>query len=145
MADFLAKTQNDIAKRIAALEPAVAEYRQLQDAAKALSQLNGAAPAAAPRRRGRPPGSGKRASAKKAAAAPAPKAASAPKRNRGGRPKGSGTRSVQALALIQQQPGITIAEMAGKMGISKTYLYRVLPGLQKDGKVKSEGRGWHPK
>lgn len=140
MADFLAGMQSEIAKRIAALEPAVAEHQRLQEAAAALGQLNGVA-AQAPRRRGRPPGSGKRASAK----APARKAAAAPKRSRGGRPKGSGTRSAQALALIQEQPGITIAEMAGKMGISKTYLYRVLPGLQKDGKVKSEGRGWHPK
>lgn len=144
MADFLAGMQSEIAKRIAALEPAVAEHRRLQEAAAALGQLNGVAAQAAaqaPRRRGRPPGSGKRASAK----APARKAVAASKRSRGGRPKGSGTRSAQALALIQEQPGITIAEMAGKMGISKTYLYRVLPGLQKDGKVKSEGRGWHPK
>ena len=29
------------------------------------------------------------------------------------------------------------------MGIHQNYLYRVLPGLQADGKVRKEGRGWH--
>ena len=31
------------------------------------------------------------------------------------------------------------------MGIKQNYLYRVLPGLEKDGKVVKQGRGWHPK
>ena len=30
------------------------------------------------------------------------------------------------------------------MGIQANYLYRVMPGLQKDGKVKKRGKGWHP-
>jgi DNA-binding IscR family transcriptional regulator len=34
--------------------------------------------------------------------------------------------------------------MAEEMGIQQNYLYRVLPGLQKDGLVRKEGRGWHP-
>jgi DNA-binding IscR family transcriptional regulator len=34
--------------------------------------------------------------------------------------------------------------MAEAMGIQQNYLYRVLPGLQKDGFVRKEGRGWHP-
>jgi hypothetical protein len=29
------------------------------------------------------------------------------------------------------------------MGIKQSYLYRVLPGLEKDGKVKKQDRGWH--
>jgi hypothetical protein len=31
------------------------------------------------------------------------------------------------------------------MGIKQNYLYRVLPGLQKENKVSKLGRGWHPK
>jgi DNA-binding HxlR family transcriptional regulator len=31
------------------------------------------------------------------------------------------------------------------MGIKQNYLYRVLPGLEQDGLVRKEGRGWHPK
>jgi hypothetical protein len=64
---------------------------------------------------------------------------------RRGRPRGSGTRSVQALALVKGKPGITIPELAQRMGIKQNYLYRVLPGLQAEGKVRKQGRGWHPK
>jgi DNA-binding IclR family transcriptional regulator len=64
---------------------------------------------------------------------------------RRGRPKGSGTRGAEALALVKASPGITIPEIAEKMGIKQNYLYRVLPGLAEDGLVKKDGRGWHPK
>jgi hypothetical protein len=60
-----------------------------------------------------------------------------------GRPKGSGTRGAQALSLVQGQPGITTPELAAKMGIATNYLCRVLPGPEKEGKVRKEGRGWH--
>jgi hypothetical protein len=92
----------------------------------------------------RPKGSGKKVgrpagSAKKPGRPPG-KAA-----RRGGRPKGSGKRASEALALVQGQPGITIPELAAKMGIKQNYLYRVLPGLEQDGKLEKKGRGWHPK
>lgn len=53
-------------------------------------------------------------------------------------------RSAEALRHVTAQPGITIPELAQKMGIAQNYLYRVLPELQKDGHVRKEGRGWHP-
>ena len=62
-----------------------------------------------------------------------------------GRPRGSGNRAQQALKLVNGNPGITIPEMAQKMGIQVNYLYRVLPGLEQDKKVRKEGRGWFPK
>jgi DNA-binding IscR family transcriptional regulator len=46
---------------------------------------------------------------------------------------------------VQGQPGITIPELAAKMNIKQNYLYRVLPGLEQDGKLEKKGRGWHPK
>jgi DNA-binding IscR family transcriptional regulator len=46
---------------------------------------------------------------------------------------------------VRTRPGITIPEIAEAMGIKQNYLYRVLPGLQKDGLVRKEGRGWHAK
>ena len=46
---------------------------------------------------------------------------------------------------MQGQPGITIPELAAKMGIKQNYLYRVLPGLEQENKVSKQGRGWHPK
>jgi hypothetical protein len=30
------------------------------------------------------------------------------------------------------------------MGIKQNYLYRVMPALEKGGRVKKKGRGWHP-
>lgn len=30
------------------------------------------------------------------------------------------------------------------MGIKQTYLYSVLPNLEREGSVKKDGRGWHP-
>jgi hypothetical protein len=86
---------------------------------------------------GRPPGSG----AKAAASTAAPAAAAPP---RAGRRKGSGKRSKQALRLVRKQPGITIPELAAEMKISSNYLYRILPGLEREGKIRKEGRGWYP-
>jgi DNA-binding IscR family transcriptional regulator len=52
---------------------------------------------------------------------------------------------VEARELVKAHPGITVAEIAEKMGIKQNYLYRVLPGLAKDGLVVKDGRGWKPK
>jgi DNA-binding IclR family transcriptional regulator len=68
-----------------------------------------------------------------------------PKARRGGRPKGSGKRATQALSLVRGQPGITIPELAVKMGIKHNYLYRVMPGLEQEGKLEKKGRGWYAK
>jgi DNA-binding IclR family transcriptional regulator len=62
-----------------------------------------------------------------------------------GRRKGSGTRALETLSLVRGQPGITIPELAAKMGIKQNYLYRVLPGLEREGKLEKKGRGWYPK
>jgi len=62
---------------------------------------------------------------------------------RRGRPRGSGTRALQAEKLVSENPGITISELAEKMKIKPNYLYRVLPQLQKDGKLRKQGSGWH--
>ena len=93
------------------------------------------------KKRGRPPGR------KKVGRPPgsATKAAASSTKRRVGRRKGSGTRSKQALRLVREQPGITIPELASKMKIQANYLYRVLPGLEQDGKLEKKGRGYHPK
>ena len=47
----------------------------------------------------------------------------------------------------QHVPGYLkhLPELAAKMGIKQNYLYRVLPGLEKEGKLEKKGRGWYPK
>jgi ParB/RepB/Spo0J family partition protein len=54
-------------------------------------------------------------------------------------------RSGKVLELVTAEPGLTIPELAERLGIAQNYLYRILPELQKDGKVtKQDGRKWHP-
>ena len=157
MNDFLDEKNREIRDRLKKLQPAVDEYRRLEAAASALAGVGSSArasvAAAVSGRRGpgRPRGSGKKRAATATAtrtttaAKPKRKAARATGRRRAGRRKGSGTRAVEALALVKGQPGITIPELAAKMGIKQNYLYRVLPGLEKEGKVTKRGRGWYPK
>ena len=163
MTDFLDDKRHEISERLKELRPLVDEFTRLEKAAAALASLAGstvsdAASAVTGRRGpGRPRGSGKR---KKAAAAPKAAAAAAtataapkaerkkpgrPAKRRAGRRKGSGTRAAEALSFVQGQPGITIPELAAKMGIKQNYLYRVLPGLEQEKKVVKKGRGWYPK
>jgi hypothetical protein len=161
MADFLDQKHQEITRRLKELEPTVAEYRNLEAAAAALAALNGStarpaasAPASAGatrRRPGRPRGSHTRTST----ATSTPSATTAPvktarkkaagRKGRGGRPKGSGNRAAETVAAVQAQPGITMAELATKLGIKPNYLYRVMPPLQKEGKITKKGKGWHPK
>jgi hypothetical protein len=152
--DFLDEKRREINDRLAELKPLIDEYNRLEAAATALAGVGGnaaasraaAAPAApaAPVRRGpgRPRGSKSRKTTTTTAAAPA--SAGATPRRRAGRRKGSGTRAAQALSFVTGQPGITIPELAAKMGIKQNYLYRVLPGLEQEKKIKKQGRGWHP-
>ena len=149
MNDFLDDKRREISERLKVLQPAVDEFKRLEAAAAALASVGGltrAAGRSATRRRGpgRPRGTGAAAKAAPATAKGRKKATRSTGR-RAGRRKGTGTRAAEALALVQGQPGITIPELAAKMGINQNYLYRVLPGLQKEGKVSKQGRGWHPR
>lgn len=143
VADFLDQKRREIDKRLSELKPLIDEYNRLQAAAEALggiarSSANGLTAAPARRGPGRPPGSkSRRATAPKETRAKATRASSR------GRRKGTGKRAAEALAAITEQPGITVSELASKIKVNQTYLYRVLPGLQQDGKITKRGRGYH--
>jgi hypothetical protein len=154
--DFLDEKRQEIAQRLKELKPSVDEHNRLEAAAAALRGLGGASTTAtsatataSTRRRGpgRPRGSVNRKTATATATAKATrkKAGRPAGKRRAGRRKGSGTRAAEALSFVQGQPGITIPELAAKMGIKQNYLYRVLPGLEHEKKVSKQGRGWHPK
>lgn len=136
MADFLDEKRSEIGARLKELKPLVEEYQRLEAAAAALDGVPTTTKATAPR-----------AAGTRATRAPAKRRSSSSSNGSGrrGRPKGSGTRGAEALALVKDSPGITIPELAAKMGIKQNYLYRVLPGLAEDGLVAKDGRGWHPK
>lgn len=124
VSDFLAKKRQEIDVRLRELKPLVDEYKRLEQASAALSGLDGGGARGGRRR----PAASRRKSTGR----------------RRGRPRGSGTRAIQALELVKAHPGITISELADHMGIKANYLYRVLPTLESEGKVKKDGRGWKP-
>ena len=65
----------------------------------------------------------------------------APKRRRKRR---GGTRADQAVELIEKKPGISASDVAKTMKIKPNYLYRVLGDLEKEGRVKKDGRQYYP-
>ena len=133
--DFLTKQRQQIEARLRELQPAHEEYLTLLQARDALAGVKPAngrrGPGRPPGRRGpgRPPGSGTKTARK----------AGRPRRRRGG------TRRDQALELIKQNPGITVTDIADRMGIRQNYLYRVTQELQKERKVRRRDGGFHAK
>jgi len=124
MADFLTEKRQEIDNRLKELRPLYEEYLKLEKAQEALAGMD------QPRRRGRPPGSTNRASGGNG------------RRRR--RRRSGGTRGDQALAVVRQNPGITVSELGDQLGVTqKNYLYRVMANLQEDGAVRKEGRGFH--
>ena len=123
MADFLAEKRKEIEARLKELRPLVEEHARLERAAAALDGVTSGGGRGGRRSQWR---AGRRTG------------------RRRGWPRGSGTRAIQAHELVKGNPGITISELANQMGIKANYLYRVMPTLQQEGKVKKRGRGWHP-
>ena len=75
------------------------------------------------------------------AAASASTSTATPRRRRRRR---GGTRADQAVALVEQNPGISASEIAKQMKIKPNYLYRVLGEMEKEGRVTKKGREYHP-
>ncbi len=124
--DVLDEARDLVEKRLADLDE---ERKRLE---RALAELGGkATPRRAP---GRPRGS---KSAKASSDSPAAK----PRRRRKRR---GGTRADQAVDLITKEPGISASDVAKQMKIKPNYLYRVLGDLEKEGRVKKDGRKYLP-
>jgi sugar-specific transcriptional regulator TrmB len=118
-----------------ALERSVRELReQLAQAEEALEKLGGKATRRGPGRRG--PGRPKGSTNKRSGGG-----GTAPRKRRKRR---GGTRADQAVQLIEGQPGISASEVAKTMKIKPNYLYRVLGDLEKEGRVKKDGRQYYP-
>ncbi len=111
-----------VERRLADLDE---ERRRLE---RALAELGGKAK----RSPGRPRGS---------ASAAKPTTSRGPKKRRRRR---GGTHADQAVDLITSQPGISASDVAKTMKIKPNYLYRVLGDLEKEGRVKKDGRQYYP-
>jgi len=125
MADTLTRIRSDLEKRLKELEPLVQEHAHVRRALDALKSAGS--------RVHRPSSNG----------ATRPVAAKTGAATRRGRPSGSGVRAQEALKLVERHPGITIGELAKKMKIKANYLYRVIPQLEKAGKVRRHEKGYH--
>jgi DNA-binding IclR family transcriptional regulator len=112
-----------VQKRLAELDD---ERKRLE---RALVELGGKTSRRAP---GRPRGS-KSTSTTSTAATP-----------RRRRKRRGGTRGDQAVSLIEGAPGISASDVAKQMKIKPNYLYRVLADLEKEGRVKKDGRQYYP-
>ena len=124
MADFFTEKRREAEQRLNKLRPAHEEYLELERFIEMLDQTG------TPRKRGpgRPRGSGTKRRASS---------------SNGRRRRRGGTHADRALKQVKSNPGITVSELASKLGIKhKNYLYRVMNGLESDGVVRKEGRGY---
>jgi len=127
MADTLNKIRSDLEKRLRELEPLIEEHAHVRAALDALKSA------------------GAHAEQNVKSAVKRTRSAKASTATRGrGRPRGTGGRAQEALKLVHTHPGITLAEMAKRMKIQANYLHRILPQLEKDGKVRKHEKGYHP-
>jgi hypothetical protein len=124
--NVLDEARDLVVKRLAELDE---ERKRLE---RALTELGGGKTTAR-RAPGRPRGS-------KSATTAATKSAAPRKR----RKRRGGTRADQAVSLIESAPGISASDVAKQMKIKPNYLYRVLGDLEKEGRVKKDGRQYYP-
>jgi hypothetical protein len=120
MSDVLSEARSLIEDRLAVLDD---EQKRLEGA---LKELGGKVAKRSP---GRPKGS---------ASAPAKGPGKKRRKRRGG------TRADKAVELITSIPGITASDVAKTMKIKPNYLYRVLGDLEKEGRVRKDGRQYYP-
>src|ERR1700761_1409791 len=117
-----------VERRLADLDE---ERRRLE---RALAELGGKAT----KRPGRPRGSSSGTRSTSTATPESSGGKKKPRRRRGG------PRADQAVELITSQPGISASDVAKTMKIKPNYLYRVLGDLEKEGRVKKDGRQYYP-
>jgi hypothetical protein len=148
--DQFRDAEQRVAQRLKELEPAVAEYRELEAVAERLGiDASSTTPARAARSRRRK-ASAARAKANGASAPArsrrrkAPAKADAAKPPARGRRTAPGRREEELLALIRERPGITVAEAGKAMSVDPTGLYRVVSRLEQRGEVRKTGRELRP-
>jgi hypothetical protein len=131
--DDFRDAEKRVAQRLKELEPAVAEYRELETVAQRLGiEVPAAAPARATRTRRR-----------RSPATPAQRNGGT-RPARGRRPTQPGKREEQLLALIRKQPGITVREAGEALNVDPTGLYRIVGRLEQRGEVRKSGRSLEP-
>ncbi len=122
---LLDRIHTELRARVRELQPAVAEYEQLQVAEAALAGLT-------PGQAGDGP-----TTATSPSRAPAPRRSPRRRRSTGPRaPRGANRAAV--LRVLEERPGVSVAELASASGVQRTVLYTLLKTLEQRGEVAKE-------
>jgi hypothetical protein len=121
--------EDRVTQRLAELRPLVDEYHELERVAERL----GVSPTSAKPRSASARGNGRRTRRR----APASAAQTSSRTRDGGRRD-------QLLAVVKEQPGITVREVGSRLGVDPTSLYRIVHRLEKDGALRKSGRELRP-
>jgi hypothetical protein len=136
VADLLDTVRREIDGRRRELRPLVDEHERLRAALRALGSNHGVRAARAGTRR--------TTAARRGAGARAQTPQAAPPNGRKRRAS-RGARAEQVLAAVKAKPGVGVSELARTIGVSRPYLYALLPRLaEQDGGLVKRGTGWHP-
>ena len=142
--DQFRDAEQRVAQRLKELEPAVAEYRELEQIAQRLGIDPSAVtvPAAATK-----PAAKRRDATRRRATATVKPTASKPtpapsRRARGD--AGPGRRAQQLIELVRARPGITVRDAGKELGVDPTGLYRVVRRLELAGELRKNGRELEP-
>jgi ribosomal protein S25 len=150
--------QRQIDARLAELQPAFAEYTALQQLREAINSLDPEAAAAHVSLFPFPVATGAAPNGQPEAPAPRPArtsdGASTARRRRARaaqEPQQGPTVEEQnaayadaAIELVGQEPGLTAGQLAERMGVPASVLFRLLPTLQREGRLRKQGKGYRP-
>jgi hypothetical protein len=126
-----------VVARLNELRPLVEEYAELEQVAARLG-FDVSSPSAKPSGRDRPRA---RRQAKPTSARRSHTSSRRDGRSRPGGTQATGAeRRARIIDLIKEQPGITVSEISGEIGVEPPPIYRVIRRLQADGVVKKEGK-----
>ena len=125
--------EDRVTQRLAELRPLVDEYRELEQVAQRLGLSENAVAARPAARRSGARRSRSVRSTSVTAAATRPSAR-----------RGAGGRRDQLLAVVNEQPGITVREVGSRLGVDPTSLYRIVHKLEADGALRKNGRELRP-
>jgi DNA primase len=141
--DQFRDAEQRVVERLKELEPAVTEYRELEQLAQRLGVDLGATEAP----RVQPAANGTSATKRRARRSRSATASKRPTNDATGegarrrRPTAApGQRAEQLLALVRERPGITVADAGKALGVDATGLYRVVKRLEERGELRKHGR-----
>jgi hypothetical protein len=136
--DLFDQTRAEIDARRVELAPRVAEYHELEEALEALGGVE-----ASPGRR-RAPDRPRAGTAARPAHQRGTKPAAGRRRAAARRPRRRVSRTDQMLAGITAHPGLTVLELATRLGINPTYAHEVVKRLSRDGTAEARASRWYP-